>query len=136
MNNRSPRRHRGYLLMEAALGGAVMIVIFGACLTLIADGRSKASYSARAQIAGEVATARLAELQQQPTLVATTVPLAVVDPVNYTGLRLGFDVVDVTVPFAASSPQAGSLFELIVRAEYSGPKGPEVITLRSLRRMP
>ena len=52
------------------------------------------------------------------------------------GLRLGFDIVDLTATFTANGPVNGRLFELVVRAEHSTGKAPAVITLRSLRRMP
>jgi hypothetical protein len=130
------RRRRGYLLAEATIGGAIMVTVFAACLALIAGARSKTSFAARRQAAAAVASATLDDLTSRATLVATTQPLADVDPIQMPGVRVGFDVVDVTSTFSPLGPVGGTLFEVTVRVEHPVEAGPPAtITLRTLRRI-
>lgn len=131
----TPRR-RGYLLAEATIGGALMITVFAACLTLIADARTKTSFAARRQAAAGIASSTLDDLTSRATLVASSQALTDVDAVLLPGVRVGFTIVDVTTTFAANGPVGGTLFEVTVNVEHPVEAGPPgTITLRSLRRV-
>lgn len=128
-------RPRGYLLAEAAVGGAMMVIIFGACLTLIAGARVKTSHAARRQAAAAVASATLDQLTSRAVLTASSQALTEIEPVLMPNVRVGFDVVNVTTAFSDLGPVGGTLFEITVRVEHPGETTPEVITVRSLRRI-
>jgi hypothetical protein len=129
-------RRRGYLLFEAVIGGVVMVTIFAACLTLIAQARAKTSIAARRQAAASIASATLDDLVARAMLLPQSQALADVDPILHPGLRVGFDVVDVSAAFAANGPVGGTLLEITVRAEHPDERGaPALYELRSLRRL-
>jgi hypothetical protein len=129
-------RRRGSLLFEAVIGGVVMVTIFAACLTVIAQARARTSIATRRQAAASLASATLDDLTARATLTPQSQPLTAVDPILHPGLRVGFDIVDVSAAFATRGPVGGTLLEITVRAEHPGESGaPAIHELRSLRRL-
>lgn len=132
------RSGRGYLLLEAMIGGAVLAVVLAIALTFVASARETTSLAAKRQIAAGLARAKLDELMSSATLSATTQPFTAVDPVKFPGVLRGFTVTNVTAALNSASPSGvdGTVFEIIVEVQHPRVLNANVVTLRSLRRMP
>lgn len=132
---RRPRR-RGYLLLEAAVAGALLSVVLASTLSLLAQARVQGSYAARRASAISLARAKMDEFVGVPTIVATSQSIIDVDPVDFPGIKWKWAVTDVSSTYASASPNGigdVALFEIVVIVLYPTATGTSTFTLKQLR---
>jgi type II secretory pathway pseudopilin PulG len=133
------RRRRGYLLIEAAVGGALLSVVLASTLSLLADARVQGSYAARRTMAIRLARTKMDEFVGAPDLAAVTPAtqtITAVDAIDYPGIKWEWAITDSTSTYAALSPQglgATQVFDLTVKVTYPTSTGTSTFTLEQLR---
>lgn len=130
----SPRR--GYVLLEAVIGGAFVAVVLGIVLVQIATARQEVSYQSRHATASALARARGEEIAAAQTLAAQPLSAFVdVDPVNYPGLQIRDEIIASTIGTQSTPTIVVPMFEIRVdvRVPTAG-GGFDTITYRTLQK--
>jgi hypothetical protein len=135
----SLRRRRGYLLIEAAVGGALLSVILASSLSLLADARVMGAYAARRNNAIRLARTKMDEFVGAPDLAAVspaTQPITAVDPVDFPGIKWEWSITDVTTTYDGRSPNGiggVQVFDVVIKVTYPTSTGTGTFTLEQLR---
>jgi hypothetical protein len=106
---------RGYLILEAMVGGAIVAVALGTCIGLIGHYRLKTSMAIRRAEASQIAIAEADKLMTR----ATTGSAALAPVPNHPGFRSSWAVDPSGIEGNSVPPiVAGDLFEIVVRVEF------------------
>lgn len=139
MSARRPGRRRGYLLIEAAVGGALLSVILASSLSLLADARVMGAYAARRNSAIRLARTKMDEFVGAPDLALVTPATqtsTLVNAVDFPGIKWAWTITEVTTTYAGNSPNglgATQIFDVVVTVTYPTATGTGTFTLEQLR---
>ena len=120
-----PRHHgtnaarRGYLLIEILIAGAIISVVLGTLIGILADTRRKASANANDVVAMHLVRAKADELLASPHVVVAANAFENVNP-NLPGFRWKWQVAQSGLQ-SNSTPvlrTADTLHEIVVTIEY------------------
>lgn len=130
------RGGRGFLLLEAMIGGAIVAVVVVLVFSQIAAARREVSYQSRKAVAASIARTKGQELASQTTFAAVPMTaLAPVDAAAYPGLQWQWEVVDADTIRTASTPDVtDNLWEIVVRVQVPTATGTDVVEYRTLRK--
>jgi hypothetical protein len=130
---------RGYVLMEAMIGGAILALVLSATFSIIAQARADVVYAQRKQAAGSLCRQLVEDLSTQQALTASSGGPMPVDAVNYPGITYDFTVVDNTSFYNGLSPSPGGvssgkfLYEITVNVHYPSATGTKTFSEKILR---
>lgn len=129
-------RSRGYLLIEVMVSGAILAVILGGAISLIAAERAHiatATNRAKASaLAQELISQLLADTGPTPTMVCGTNVDVPVDTTQYPGFSRQYSC---SVLATAINVDLGALYELTVEVSYPKGKGQTgTVEHKALRR--
>lgn len=135
---RSGRRHRarGYLMLEVVISAAILAVVLGAAVNVIAKERAgiaRAGHRAKASsLAQELMSQLLADNGPSPTYACGSNVTVAVDTSHYPGFARRYSC---TLVSNAVNGGLGSLYELTVEVDYPlGTGALHTIRHKALRR--
>lgn len=135
MRARRPRRARGYLMLEVVISAAILAVVLGAAVSVIAKERAavtRAGNRAKASsLAQELMSQLLADSGTSPSF-ACSANVSVPVGAEYPGFARRYSCAVVS---SAINADLGSIYELTVEVEYPlGSGGTGTVEHKALRR--
>ena len=122
---------RGYIMLEALISGALLAVVLGTTLSLIASYRVEVTMAARRAEASSLAMATADELMARPH---TTGSQALTAVSNHPGFRVAWTIANASTSSTPALPSANSLHRITVTVEYPSSQGPQTMIIERLKR--
>ncbi|OGQ25253.1 MAG: hypothetical protein A2138_05160 [Deltaproteobacteria bacterium RBG_16_71_12] len=122
---------RGYIMMEALISGALLAVVLGTTLSLIASYRVEVTMAARRAEASALAMATADELMARSH---TTGVQALAAVPGHPGFRSGWTIATTALPSTPPLPGANAVHRITVTIEYPSGQGTKTLVIERLKR--
>lgn len=122
---------RGYVMLEALISGALLAVVLGTTLSMIAGYRVEVTMAARRAEASSLAMATADELMARPH---TTGSQALAAVTGHPGFRSSWTIANMALPSTPPLPGASAVHRITVTVEYPTGQGPKTMTIQRLKR--
>lgn len=122
---------RGYIMLEALISGALLAVVLGTTLSLIASYRVEVTMAARRAEASALAMATADELMARPH---GTGMQALTSVSTHPGFRVGWSIGTTATSSTPPLPGGNALHLIRVTVEYPTSQGPQSMVIERLKR--
>lgn len=122
---------RGYIMLEALISGALLAVVLGTTLSLIAAYRVEVTMAARRAEASALAMGVADELMARPH---TTGSQGLTEVPAHPGFRSAYVIAGTALPSNPPLPGANAVHKITVTVEYPTGQGPKTMVIERLKR--